>query len=469
MQNFKSFRSQGKHTLPLLLAFLLLLTACGSGNNVPEDGIIRLTYAVLNEKAANEARMEAKRFNTAHQDIKVEVKEYFNENGRQGRDRLLTEIMAGQMPDIIHLGDDLSYNNSEDTASKLPYQSLARKGYLEDLWPYIENDPDLGREGILEAPLRAAEVDGGLYTVFNKVTIRTTSIAERLAGSRESWTLAEMLEIFHAMPEEAIMFPGGIGRDFIFYTTFSGSIESYVDWNTGACSFTSDKFKSALEFVRSFPAKSIEASDTAALDAEREETADKIRGGLLMQYPSSISNPSHVQWMDAYLGYGGKVVFLGVPTEDGSSGSYYQLAGKPLAMSSACQYKEAAWEFLRSTLLPRYTDFSSLERYADSFACIPINRSDYDLVVQASLRGKHSADFMQLYGLPAVRLRNATREEVDRFEALLNRTERINLYDENIYNIAYEVAEVYFAGDKTLDEAAQLIQDRVTLYLDEGR
>jgi sugar phosphate isomerase/epimerase len=49
-----------------------------------------------------------------------------------------------------------------------------------------------------------------------------------------------------------------------------------VDWNTGACSFTSDKFKSALEFVRSFPAKSIEASDTAALDAEREETADKI-------------------------------------------------------------------------------------------------------------------------------------------------------------------------------------------------
>ena len=137
MQTFKSFSSQGKRTFPLLLTFLLLLTACRSVNNVPEDGIIRLTYAVLNEKAANEARAEARQFNLSHQDIKVDVVEYFNENGRQGRDRLLTEIMAGQMPDIIHLGDDLSYNNSEDTASKLPYQSLARKGYLEDLWPYI--------------------------------------------------------------------------------------------------------------------------------------------------------------------------------------------------------------------------------------------------------------------------------------------------------------------------------------------
>jgi hypothetical protein len=76
---------------------------------------------------------------------------------------------------------------------------------------------------------------------------------------------------------------------------------------------------------------------------------------------------------------------------------------------------------------------------------------------------------VQLYGLPAVRLRNATREEVDRFEALLNRTERINLYDENIYNIAYEVAEAYFAGDKTLDEAVQLIQSRAELYVNEQK
>ena len=50
---------------------------------------------------------------------------------------------------------------------------MVQKGYLEDLWPYIENDPDLGREAVLEAPLKAAEVNGGLYMLFERVEIFT--------------------------------------------------------------------------------------------------------------------------------------------------------------------------------------------------------------------------------------------------------------------------------------------------------
>ena len=32
----------------------------------------------------------------------------------------------------------------------MPYRQLAQKGYLEDLWPYIENDPELGRGAVME-------------------------------------------------------------------------------------------------------------------------------------------------------------------------------------------------------------------------------------------------------------------------------------------------------------------------------
>lgn len=66
----------------------------------------------------------------------------------------------------------------------ISYRQMVRKGYLEDLWPYIENDPALGRDGVLEAPLKAAEVDGGLYAAFGCVHINSLVGAESVVGKR---------------------------------------------------------------------------------------------------------------------------------------------------------------------------------------------------------------------------------------------------------------------------------------------
>ena len=91
------------------------------------------------------------RFNRSHDDVQIVVKDYsYSETDDQGPDRLLVEMAAGQVPDIIDLG------------GPLPFHQMVKKGYLEDLWPYIENDPELGREGVLENPLKLSEVDGGL-------------------------------------------------------------------------------------------------------------------------------------------------------------------------------------------------------------------------------------------------------------------------------------------------------------------
>ena len=53
--------------------------------------------------------------------------------------------------------------------------------------------------------------------------------------------------------------------------------------------------------------------------------------------------------------------------------------------------------------------------------------------------------------------------------ALYNAIDSISTYDENIYNIVNEVAGGYFNGDKTVQDTAKQIQDRVTLYVNEQR
>ena len=162
----------------LLLLTLLALPACGStGGENPtevETGGSVLTYASLNP-IEGRVKYLINTFNSTHEDIQIEVWDYSDENGPE---RFLVDLMAGIVPDVMELqqygefqatyGDwavagrvEVEATLSEQTTYGrdgiwLPYQQLVQKGYLEDLWPYIENDPDYGREGVVEQPLKAA-------------------------------------------------------------------------------------------------------------------------------------------------------------------------------------------------------------------------------------------------------------------------------------------------------------------------
>ena len=73
-----------------------------------------------------------------------------------------------------------------------------------------------------------------------------------------------------------------------------------------------------------------------------------------------------------------------------------------------------------------------------------------------------------MYAPPGISIRGVTKEELARYEDFLNSIDKIQLYDASIYNIIEENATAYFAGDKTLDEAVDLIQRRVALYVSEN-
>ena len=62
-----------------------------------------------------------------------------------------------------------------------------------------------------------------------------------------------------------------------------------------------------------------------------------------------------------------------------------------------------------------------------------------------------------------------SQEDVDRIMELYNAIDSVYRYDEKIYNSVHEVASQYFAGDKPLDDAANLIQSKVRLYVNESK
>ncbi len=467
---FKFFRSRGQQMLPLLLGCLLFLVGCAEKDlpPKPEDGV--LIYAALNPMTEDLDKSIA-RFNNAHEDVQIEVRDYSDE---RGVDRLITELSLGQVPDIMELhrlgdGQDTayaydSYKARPENEYWMPYRQLAQKEYLEDLWPYIENDPDLGLDGVLLPPLKAAEVDGGLYMIFQHVSITTMIAPEHVAGDQWGWTLDELMEAYSTMPEGSTIMRYNLNRRDVFSMLCAPLLDQYVDMKTGETSFDSKGFRDMVAFLNTFPE---EFKTTLSPDGVEAELVERMLGGKQLLESRTIAAMWYLPTVEA--NFGAPAAFAGYPTADGSLGSYFNLHGSKLAMSSACQNKEAAWEFMRQILTKKY-NYNELDDLRLQTAIkICVNLRNYNLENEIDLEYDRGITQSGPLGKRLLDVDFPDEDDLLLFEKLINSTTQIYWPDNALSDIVWEALGPYFAGDKQLDDTLQLLDNRVSLYLNEQK
>ena len=169
----------------------------------------------------------------------------------------------------------------------------------------------------------------------------------------------------------------------------------------------------------------------------------------------------------------GLVTFKGYPTAEGI-GNIATFSGDPLSISSTCKDMDSAWKFVRGMLT--YDSYGS-GRYVDG---LPLNVKAYAAAEAEAMKrdtykddetgeekewpkgsagwGDYSVDFYAM-----------TREEADGLRSLIDATGRAVAYDQNIMNIINEEIQTFMNGTKTAEQTASLIQDRVSLYVNEQR
>ena len=76
----------------------------------------------------------------------------------------------------------------------------------------------------------------------------------------------------------------------------------------------------------------------------------QIKNGTQMLEGMAIAWPPDTFTADAI--FQERAAFLGYPTADGSSGSFFYQTGTVLGMSSTCRNKEAAWDYIRKLVTP---------------------------------------------------------------------------------------------------------------------
>ena len=432
-------------------AELVLLTETDR-SSIGEKSV--LTFATLN--LDSQTRGQIINFNRSNGKYRIEIRDYsgYGTDGDNaaGLTKLNTEIAAGNVPDILD-------------ARGLPIRQYGAKGILEDLWPYIEKDPDIGRAGLVESVFRAAQQDGKLYQVFDSFTIATAAGDPKVVGDRMSWTLDELLAALQTMPEGCQIFGEGNTKNSMLELSVLRSLDRFVDWEKGQCSFDSQEFIDALRLCDTFPLE----FDWSKVDWESYQTDfERLRAGKQMLYSEDLMCFEDMQMLDTL--FGGKAAFVGYPT-DGGCGSAFRLdRGRVMALSSTCRDKEGAWSFLRELLLPQ-------ESGEEWFFCFPANRRDFDAMAEKAMRREMVEDEngaqveLAHGGVPgtgfSLDFYAMTQEQLDRFNTLCDAIDTTAESSDGVADIVRSAAQAFFNGDESAEETARQIQSRVKLYLGE--
>ncbi len=406
-------------------------------------------------------RSQIVKFNRSNANYRIVVTDYSEyatgEDYSAGLTKLNTEILAGNVPDLFA------------SNTLLPIRQYAAKGLLEDLWTYIDADPEFTRDAFVQQPLRAAQTGEKLYRLPLDFGVATAAGLGKIVGAYDTWTLADLNDAMQKLSQDATIFGKYMTQDYALQTCVMMNAETFIDWQTGSCNFDCDAFKSMLEFVRLFPAEYDYNNDD-----DYESDFSSIKQGRQLLYLQEIADFSNTYYTFAALD--NDVCFVGFPSEDGTSGNVFS-SSTSLSISSTCKDKTGAWSFVRSTLS---------DEYQSSQWNFPIVRSAFDAQAAEAMEQEYELDengeqVLDENGQPIpvshggmswgddeiIELYAVTQEQYDAILALIDSATRFADYDTNIMEIISSEAAGFLAGDKTVDETARLIQSRVNLYIQE--
>ncbi len=402
------------------------------------------------------------KFNRSSPDTRIEILDYSEYNTPDdysaGQTKLNTEIMAGNLPDILNL-------------SGISWNKLAARGFLTDLKPYLDADPELNGQ-IFDNVLRALETEGKLYRTAANFSVQSYVGAASVVGDTPGWNLAEFNAALKKMPAGCEPFGMWMNRETVLNLGLGLEMNKLIDWSTGKCTFDTPRFTDILKLAAQFP-KEVDYEDYQW--SEDDEEPNRIATGRQMLMQAWMSDFSDVQMYDAV--FGGNATYIGFPTSEGV-GNAISFNDEGYAITSKCRNKDAAWQFLRTLFT---------ESYQNRGWGFPTNKNAFRKSLERAMTPQYQTDMngnfvldedgnkIEIsqggYGWGAVEIeyKALSQEQADKIMQLIESTDRSTNYDEEIMQMIIADCEPFFAGQKTAEEVGRLLQSKMTIYINEQR
>lgn len=411
----------------------------------------------------SELQAAAVAFNKSNDNYRISIKQYldydnWSENTwSDAMTNLLNDITSSNCPDIIDL-------------TGLNINQLAAKDVFVDLNKYLEKSQVLNREDFIENILNACTYDEKLVTIPSYFELMTVIGSTEKVGADMGWTLQELIAFADQYPEAQLF--DRMSKNSILYYLMMYNENLFIDWATGKCKFDTDEFKSLLSFVNRFP-------DEVDWEQGQASTPTRIQNGEVLLDTAYIYNFESIQIY--WEMFGGDVTCIGFPSVDSNSGCALMM-GQAYGITTKSKKQDGAWEFiesmftkedngdwwygfptLKAKLEAMKEDAMKLEYVTDENGEPILDENGEPIVMGGGSGVGYEDGWEYTYTVP-------TQKEVDIILSLMDVAQPVSGNSESqITDIINEEAAAYWAGQKSVDEVANIIQSRIQIYVDENR
>lgn len=382
------------------------------------------------EFAAENLDDVVKRYNARSTQYLVELKTYQFTGSGEKLDEMTVDLLQGKGPDLFEL----------TFAVDVSMKYYASKGILENLDPYLA---DSGVK-LVEPVLDALRVDGNLYTIGDSFFLQGL-VCPREYVRDGGISIEQCMNMKRDYPEACFMKKSNM---MVLERLLDADMESYVNLRERICRFDSGDFIGLLDTVKDWK-ESADSDKQGIASASPDELSRKQ---YLVEEVSAMSMVDYLATRRAIEGFG---VFAGYPNTGGEA-MYHVRFSKLYGMNSASRVKDGAWDFLA------YLISEDNQKRVEYF---PMAEEDFRAALEKG-QGENEAHFSLFTGERETGLVPAPEDIEDVWE-IVRHVYYPDQQQSVISKIVQEETWAVLDGKKTAKDAAEKIQNRVSLFLAE--
>ena len=328
--------------------------------------------------------------------------------------------------------------------------------------------PELFGEGVLiDNIVEATKVDGICYYLPRHFDIRGEMTDSKLLKEGQSFETRK--EYYNYLAEQDPGYFKAITKRTLF-TYFAQGIDEWIDWGTNAAHFDDGTFAELLEFCEKGSSQEEVDQYTSvpfSMNTSNFVLGDSIANNRvkdLAEAQAYLEKIASTQYGESFI-QGAMVTF---PLPSAVHEGYEIFAPHYFAVVDNENTQEAAGEFLRWHFLEDVTkDFLSSGWYGDQFS---INRDETDRYLIRNIDGfveiPEDADESERLVYTYENM-NKGKAQYDRTWEIIRQGDHFQYFRNEVFDVMYEEAGRFFSGSITAEQAAEYVQNRISIYLAE--